>query len=128
MSYESLSRLAWAPAQLVSSPEDPLDLGRRRPSRRVVGSRAPIDQTGDALGLEAADPLVSGRSADALGLGRHGHRPALHKDPGHQQLAAEAIELGPRMSHESLLRGSSSNNPNPAGRLSFVNNVREDDN
>jgi len=31
------------------------------------------------------------------------------------------------MSHESLLRGSSFNNPNPAGRLSFVNNVSADD-
>jgi len=31
------------------------------------------------------------------------------------------------MRHESLLCGSSFDNPNPAGRLSFVNNVREDD-
>jgi hypothetical protein len=31
------------------------------------------------------------------------------------------------MRHESLLRGSSFDNPNLAGRLSLVNNVREDD-
>jgi hypothetical protein len=93
----------------------------------VSWSGAPISETSDAFGPEPADPLVSRRPADALGIGRGRHGPAHDDHPGHQQLPTKDVETGFRMSHESLLTVRCFNTPNRDRRLSFVNNVLEDD-
>lgn len=111
------------PAPFGASVEDPLDLLRPRESRRSVGSRAPVGETGHALGPIATDPLVACRPADAHRLQRDAHRPALDRDGVHEQRSTEDVETGLRMGGESLLTARIFDNPNRARRLSLVNNV-----
>ena len=110
-----------------SGGEDPLDLARRRGARRAMRSGAPVEQARRSLEPVAADPLVPGRPADALGFGGRRHRPAPTEHPIDQELSTEYVETRRTMRHESLLTVWSFNTPNRARRLSFVNNVSEDD-
>src|SRR5207244_2507763 len=109
------------PAPLGPGGQDPLDLGGQRGSRRAVRPGAPVGQTRRAFRSEPADPLVGGRPADPLRLGRRRHRPAEDVHPRHQQLATKDVKTGSRMSHESLLTVWCFNTPYRAWRLSVVN-------
>src|SRR5215210_2184969 len=115
------------PAPLPPRGHDPGDLLGWGRVGRAMRSGAPVVQAGRSFEPIAADPLVAGRPADALGLGGGRHRPARAEHAVDQELAAVLVETRRTMRHESLLTVWSFDTPYRARRLSLVNNVPEDD-
>jgi hypothetical protein len=111
-----------SPATVDPRPEDGLDGLRPGQPRGVPRSRAAVLETQTALGPISPNPLVGGRSTDALCLSGLGRRPAVKLDPSHQELSAKDVETRRTMGHEGFLQVWVLNTPNHA-ELSFVNNV-----
>ncbi len=94
-----------------------------RAAGRAEWPGAPILEARQAVGAIAADPLVTGRSADPELLGHRGHWPAVDHDPLDQKLTTKDGEPRSRMCHESLRPMWVLNTSHRVAGLSFVNNV-----
>jgi len=106
-------------------PQDPPLLPAMQGMRRAVGPARAIPEAGFSLLAEPGDPLVGGGAGHPDRLRRLRWCPPEHQHPIDQQPAAERSQLGPRMSHESLLSVRTAFSAlNRARRLSSVNNLR----
>jgi hypothetical protein len=110
-------------AELVTGRQDRRHLLLGQTARRTVGSRAPILEAGQSLGLIAPDPLGGRLPAHPGHRGRMGDRPALQLDPFHEQPPAKHRQLRPTMHLRALPWFWSQTPQIPRTGLSPVNNV-----